>query len=64
LRIKIKKKLFKKRFCLAKQVLESPYPVQHYINDYLSPLFFKDRDTFRSLFLFAGWLFSIMPLPV
>jgi len=64
LRIKIKKKLFKRRFGLAKLAWESPYPVQHYINDYLSPLFFKDKDTFRSLFLLAGYLFSMMPLPV
>jgi hypothetical protein len=62
LRIKIKKKLFGSRLIIAYSALKSPYKVQHYINDYLSPQLLKDKDTLKSPVLLLAYVFSLMPL--
>ncbi|MDR1633323.1 MAG: glycosyltransferase [Dysgonamonadaceae bacterium] len=61
LRIKIKKKLFGSRLNIAYSALKSPYKVQHYINDYLSPALLKDKDTLKSPVLLLAYIFSLMP---
>ncbi|MDR1897682.1 MAG: glycosyltransferase family 2 protein [Prevotellaceae bacterium] len=61
LKIKVKKRLFKRRWGISALALKSPYNVQYYINDYLSPALLKDKDMFRSAYLFIAYLFSNMP---
>ncbi|MDR1897681.1 MAG: glycosyltransferase family 2 protein [Prevotellaceae bacterium] len=64
LRIKVKKRLFKRRWGISAMALKSPHNVQHYINDYLTPNLLKDKDTFRSVFLFLAYIFSCMPFAI
>jgi glycosyltransferase involved in cell wall biosynthesis len=61
LKIKVKKRLFKRRWGISGMALKSPHNVQHYIKDYLSPVLLKDKDTFRSAYLFIAYIFSSMP---
>jgi glycosyltransferase involved in cell wall biosynthesis len=61
LRIRIKKKLFGTRLNIAYQALKSPCKVQHYINDYLSPVLLKDKDALKSPVLLLAYAFSLMP---
>jgi glycosyltransferase involved in cell wall biosynthesis len=62
LRLKVKKKFFKRRWGISELALKSPYNVKHCINEYLSPALLKDKDIFRSPFLFFAYIISIMPL--
>ncbi|MDR1633322.1 MAG: glycosyltransferase [Dysgonamonadaceae bacterium] len=63
LKLNVKKKLFKRRYGIAKMAWKSPYHVRDCIKEYLSPTFLKDSDIFRSGFLFLGYVYSMMPLP-
>jgi glycosyltransferase involved in cell wall biosynthesis len=64
LKIKIKKRLFKRRWGMSELAMKSPYKVQHYVKEYLSPKLSKDKDVFRSGFLFFAYIISIMPFPI
>ncbi|OAV74907.1 putative glycosyl transferase [Bacteroidales bacterium Barb7] len=64
LRRKIKKKLFWTRIGVSERALKSPHNVQHYINDYLSSSFLKDKDTLFSGILLLASGISQMPLAV
>jgi glycosyltransferase involved in cell wall biosynthesis len=61
LKIKVKKRLFKRRWGISALALKSPHNVQHYVKDYLSPALLKDKDTFRSTYLLMAYIFSNMP---
>jgi glycosyltransferase involved in cell wall biosynthesis len=64
LKIKIKERLFKRRWGISELAMKSPYKVQHYVKEYLSPKLSKDKDVFRSGFLFFAYIISIMPFPI
>ncbi|OAV73125.1 Hyaluronan synthase [Bacteroidales bacterium Barb6] len=64
LKLKVKKRLFKRRIGISKLALKSPHNVQHYINDYLSSSFLKDKDTLFSGMLLFAYFISQMPLVV
>jgi hypothetical protein len=64
LKLNVTKRLFKRRYGMAKMAWKSPYHVRYCINEYLSPAFLKDSDIFQSTFLFLGYIYSMMPLPV
>jgi glycosyltransferase involved in cell wall biosynthesis len=64
LKRQVKKKLFKKRWGISLLAIKSPYPVEHYINDYLNPAFMRDKDTLRSGYLLCACLFSCLPFGI
>jgi glycosyltransferase involved in cell wall biosynthesis len=61
LKIKVKERLFKRRWGLSLLAMKSLYKVQHYIKEYLNPKYLKDRDVFRSRMLFFAYIISITP---
>jgi len=63
LKITAKKKLFIQRLIISEAALKSKLNVQHYLRDYLSPIFF-DKDIWKSAPLFVFYVYSKMPLGV
>jgi hypothetical protein len=64
LKLKVKKRLFKRRYGIAKMAWKRSPRVRYCINEYLSPAFLRDSDIFRSMFLFFWYIYSMTPLPV
>jgi glycosyltransferase involved in cell wall biosynthesis len=63
-RIKYKKKAFWFRVAMAEAALHTPGCIHPYINQWLSGIYLKDKDTFCNGILFLGYLISMMPLSV
>jgi glycosyltransferase involved in cell wall biosynthesis len=63
-RIKLRKKIFWISMGVSGMALKSSYSVQHYINDYLNPKFYKNKDTMHSWALMMAYMISCMPLGI
>jgi glycosyltransferase involved in cell wall biosynthesis len=63
-RQKYKKKTFWIRVAMAEAALQTPGCIHPYINQCLSGIYLKDKDTFCNGILFLGYLISMMPLSV
>jgi len=63
-RIKLRKKIFWLAIGVSGMASKSSHNVQHYINEYLNPKFFKNKDIFRSWVLMLAYIISCMPLGI
>jgi hypothetical protein len=62
MRLKYKKEAFWLRVNLSRSALVTPGCKRPYINDFLSDIYLKDKDTFRDGILFLGYCVAKMPL--
>jgi len=63
-RIKLRKKIFWLAISVSGMALTGSYNIQHYINDYLNPVFLKNKDTFHSWILIMAYIICCMPLEI